>query len=337
MSTSDTAIEQKAPTFASRVASWFDAAVWLGSRVAEARASAFAAGQPGFALYNVAREIRDEAARITRAGRGTWVVPMLDGMAVELLVRAHLARAGTTAARGPLGEAEWATVRQLPSVQAAWESFPSRHTPTLMALMGGAGAFALTELSDDDRASVTSRLHDLVSALIAPLEREANRLGWALFARWTRITIGGLIVLLLVGFAGSWVGAWKRPNLALHCSVTASSLNGYGPEPSRLVDGITDEIAFHTNGGEQQWVVIDLGEIKKFDTIVVYNRPGCCAERAVPLKVEVSNDNQNFRQIAERTEVFDKWSAKNLHAEGRYLRLKNTPPNFFHLAEVEVY
>jgi hypothetical protein len=57
----------------------------------------------------------------------------------------------------------------------------------------------------------------------------------------------------------------------------------------------------------------------------------------VPLKVEVSNDNQNFRQITERTEVFDKWSADDLHAEGRYLRLKNTPPNLFHLAEVEVY
>jgi F5/8 type C domain len=104
-----------------------------------------------------------------------------------------------------------------------------------------------------------------------------------------------------------------------------------------LVDGITDVMGVHTNGGEQQWVVIDLGAVKKFKRIVVYNRPDCCAERAVPLKVEVSNDNQNYTQIAERAESFDKWTIKDLDAEYRYIRLKNTPPNFLHLAEVEVY
>jgi hypothetical protein len=337
MSTGAPAPEDKDPMPAKRMASWFDRALWLGRRVAEARATAFTAGQPGFALYDVAREMRDEAARITRAGRGKWVVPMLDCMAIELLVRAHLARAGTAVARAPLGEAEWATVRQLPSVHAAWENFPSTHMATLMALIGGDRVVALTELSDEERGSVARKLRDLVGALIAPLEWEANRLGWALVARWSRIAVVGLLLLALVGFAASWVSSRNHPNLALHRPVLASSLNGYGPEPGRLVDGIIDEIAFHTNGGDQQWVVIDLGEVKKFDKIVVYNRPDCCAERAVPLKVEVSNDNQNFTPIAERTEVFAKWSAKNLHAEGRYLRLKNTPPNFFHLAEVEVY
>jgi hypothetical protein len=55
------------------------------------------------------------------------------------------------------------------------------------------------------------------------------------------------------------------------------------------------------------------------------------------MKIEVSNDNVNWKQIAERKETFDKWTAKNLKAEGRYVRLKNTPPNYFHLAEVEIY
>jgi hypothetical protein len=36
-------------------------------------------------------------------------------------------------------------------------------------------------------------------------------------------------------------------------------------------------------------------------------------------------------------EIADKWTAKGLRAEGRYVRLLNTPPNFFHLAEVEIY
>jgi hypothetical protein len=41
--------------------------------------------------------------------------------------------------------------------------------------------------------------------------------------------------------------------------------------------------------------------------------------------------------LRERKETFDKWTAKGLHAKGRYLRLQNTPPKYFHLSEVEIY
>ena len=78
-------------------------------------------------------------------------------------------------------------------------------------------------------------------------------------------------------------------------------------------------------------------ERQKIKKIVVSNRPDGYEERAVPLKVEVSKDNQNYTQVAERKETFDKWTARGLNAEGRYIRMKNTPPNFFHLAEVEIY
>jgi len=180
-------------------------------------------------------------------------------------------------------------------------------------------------------------LRALVQDLIEPLESEANRLALALFARWSRVAVVAIALVVALACAVGWVSSKISPNLALHRPVTASSTNGWAPDPNKLTDGITNVMGVHTNGGDQQWLVIDLGEVKKIDKIVVYNRPDCCGERTVPLKVEVSNDNRDFKQIAERIETFDKWTAKNLNAEGRYVRLKNTPPNFLHLAEVEVY
>jgi hypothetical protein len=208
--------------------------------------------------------------------------------------------------------------------------------PTLLAATGADRVGVLAGLPADQRTSLARHVRELVVDLIAPLEFEATRVTRAILARWARLVTTAVLLTVLVITLGNRLDAKTHPNIALHCKVSASSLNDYGPDPSKLVDGITDEIAFHTNGGDQQWVVIDLGEVKRFDRIVVYNRPGCCADRAVPLKIEVSNDNMSYRQIAERTESFEKWTARNLHAEGRYVRLKNTPPNFFHLAEVEI-
>jgi hypothetical protein len=138
---------------------------------------------------------------------------------------------------------------------------------------------------------------------------------------------------------GRWLSKkLDGPNLALHAAVTTSSqFPGQGTDHTLLVDGDPDTLGFHTLEGAQQWVVIDLGKICKIKKIVVYNRSDGYEERAVPLKVEVSKDNQNYTQVAERKETFDKWTARRLHAEARYIRMKNTPPNFFHLGEVEVY
>jgi hypothetical protein len=182
-------------------------------------------------------------------------------------------------------------------------------------------------------------LHDLVMRLAEPLEIEANRLGRALFARWSRVLAVGLVLVLAVGFSGKWLSKkLGGPNIALHAAVTISSqFPGQGVDHTLLVDGDPDTLGFHTMDGGQQWVVIDLGKVRKFNKIVVYNRPDGYEERAVPLKVEVSKDNVNYAQVAERKETFEKWTAKDLHAEGRYVRLRNTTPNFFHLAEVELY
>jgi hypothetical protein len=250
-----------------------------------------------------------------------------------------LVHAGLLSESAPLSEADWVNAKKLPVVEEAFGKVPVAHTPLLTAMLSPEQDATIEKLSGDEREAFAESVHDLVMRLAEPLEFEANRLGRALFARWSRV----VLAVLIVGGALFWTGnkiasKFAKPDLALHRPVTVSSqFPGQGTDHTLLVDGDHDNLGFHTNIDPQSWVTIDLGAVKKFDKIVVYNRADGYEERAVPIKIEVSNDNVHWKQIAERKDVFDKWTAKHLHAEGRYVRLKNTPPNYFHLAEVEIY
>jgi hypothetical protein len=313
--------------------------LWLSQRVSEARESSFRPGQPGYVSFDIARQICDDVVKIGETGKGSWAVLLLDCSAVEMLVRAHLERAGLVSGAGPLTEADWDKARSLPAMESAWGKLAVAHADILKALVGPERDATLAKLEGDERESFATGLHDLVMRLAEPLEYEANRLGRALFARWSRVAVTAIIILVIAGVAGKWISRKiEGPNLALHKPVVVSSqYPGQGTDHSLLVDGNHDNLGFHTNSGGQQWALIDLGQVRKIKKVVVYNRADGYEERAVPLKIEVSNDNQNFKVIAERKETFDKWTAKGLKAEGRYVRLSNTPPNFFHLAEVEIY
>jgi hypothetical protein len=317
----------------------FGRLLWLSERVADARENTFRPGQPGYASFDIARQICDDVVKIGETGKGSWAVLLLDCTAVEMLVRAHLEHAGLLSSAGPLSPADWDKVRDVPAMEAAWGKLAVAHAETLKALLGPERDATLAKLEGEDRESFAIGLHDLVMRLAEPLENESNRLGRALFARWSRMAVLAVAVLVIAGLTGNWIAKKiQGPNLALHRPVTVSSqYPGQGTDHSLLVDGNHDNLGFHTNSGGQQWAIIDLGQVRKIHKVVVYNRADGYEERAVPLKVEVSNDNKTYKQIAERKETFDKWTAKGLGAEGRYVKLENTPPNFFHLAEVEVY
>jgi hypothetical protein len=322
-----------------RASSWLGRMLWLGPRVAEAREKTFSPGQPGFTAYDVARQICDDVVKIGETGKGSWAVLLLDCLAVELLTRAHLERAGLAPAPGPLAATDWENARALPAMADAWGKLTTENAATLAAMSGPQRDETMAKLTDEARETFAAGLHDLVMRLAEPLEFEAHRLGRALFARWSRVLAVVLVLVLAAWFSGKYLNKkLGRPNIALHAAVSVSSqFPGQGTDHSMLVDGDPDTLGFHTLESGQQWVIIDLGKVRKFDKIVVYNRPDGYEERAVPLKVEVSKDGQNYTQVAERKETFDKWTGKGLKAEGQYVRLKNNPGNFFHLAEVELY
>ena len=319
--------------------SWLGRKIWASERVAEARATSFSVGDPGFTWFEMARQIGEDTVKIGESGKVSLAVLLLDTAAAELLVRAHLERAGLPTAGTQLGQAEWNDARTIAAVESACSKLTPAQLAILISACGPDRDATLARLSDGERDSIATALHDFVMRLLEPLEIEANRLGRALFARWSRVLIVAVVVAIGLGFLGKWANAKLiGPNIALHCPVTVSSqFAGQGMDHTLLVDGDPDTLGFHTQDGGQQWVVIDLGKVRKINRIVVYNRADGYEERAVPLKIEVSDDNQNYKQIAERKENFDKWTVKHLRAEGRYVRLKNTPPNHFHLGEVEIF
>jgi hypothetical protein len=338
-STASTTTEVNPASEAKPASRWLGRVLWLGPRVAEAREKTFGPSQPGFVWYDVARQICDDVVKIGETGKGSWAVLLLDTNAVELLTRAHLLRAGIPIADGPLGEADWANARKVPAVETAWSKLTVAQNTTLTAMLGPDRDATIAKLSGEERDEFATGLHDLVMRMAEPLEIESNRLGRALFVRWSRLVLVVAALALGFGFAGNWASKkFGRPNIALHAAVTTSSqYPGQGTDHTLLVDGDPDTLGFHTQEGSQQWAVIDLGKVHKFNKIVVYNRADGFEERAVPLKIEVSNDNVTYNQVAERKEKFDKWTVRGLHAEARYVRLKNTPPNYFHLGEVEIY
>lgn len=316
---------------------WLSRVLWASTRVAEARKTTFGPGNPGFEWYALARQLGDEIVKLGENRRGGWAALLLECSTIGYLVRAHLERAGQPAGAN-LGEADWQNAHQLPGTTEAWAKVSPQQQSLLNGMVGGDRDLIMSRLSEKEREELALSLHQLGDALAAPLHDEANRLGLALVSRWTRVGVVALVLAVGIGLGVNWLARkYGPPNIALNKTVTTSSQFPWeGKDPSKLVDGETDNMGFHTNHEGEQWVVIDLGSLRKFNTIVVYNRSEY-QDRAVPLKVEVSKDGQSYTQIAERKETFDKWKAKGLKAEGRYVRLKNRPDNYFHLAEVEIY
>lgn len=320
-------------------ASWIGRNLWASELVADARVNGFGAGRPGFAWFDVARQICEDAAKIGDSGKSSWAVLVLEATAAELLVRVYLERVGVVSNTATLGQADWDTARSISTVEDACSRLTPAQIGVLTDLTGIERDSALARLSEDERESFAPALHDFVMRLMEPLEIDAHRLGRALITRWGRVLLVLATAFVGVAYLGNWLSKKVAgPNIALHCPVTTSTqITGQATDHTLLVDGDPETLGFHTQDGGQQWVVIDLGAVRKFNKVVVYNRADGFEERAVPLKIEVSNDNQSYKQIAERKDVFTKWTAKRLNAEGRYVRLENTPPNFFHLGDVQIY
>jgi hypothetical protein len=160
--------------------------------------------------------------------------------------------------------------------------------------------------------------------------------------RWARIGVAALVLLAIAWSICEVIENWEmltKPNIALGRPVTiSSSLSAdVALDHPLLVDGDRTNSGFHTGNAPNQWVMIDLGSTQNISRVVVYNRVDCCQERAIPLRLEVSDDGTNFKKVVDTTEEFEVWTAKGLDAKGRYVRLRHLGANFLHFAEVEVY
>jgi hypothetical protein len=96
------------------------------------------------------------------------------------------------------------------------------------------------------------------------------------------------------------------------------------------------QLLFHTEYEDEPWVVIDLVRLRLVHSISIRNREDCCAERCIPLVVEVAGDDQKFVEVARRTETFDVWKVEFPARKSRYVRLRVEATTMLHLREIKI-
>ena len=109
---------------------------WMNRRIADAKQRTFDASKPGFAWYQVARQLCNDVVTIEETKPGSPSALLLDCTAAGLLVRAHLAREGWQTGSGPLSEADWEKAHSIPIVAEAWSLLTPTQASTLFAWLG---------------------------------------------------------------------------------------------------------------------------------------------------------------------------------------------------------
>ncbi|MDP3236261.1 MAG: discoidin domain-containing protein [Myxococcales bacterium] len=108
--------------------------------------------------------------------------------------------------------------------------------------------------------------------------------------------------------------------------------------PERLeCGGARTAIFFHTGEDNEPWLLIDLGAPTSFRSVTVVNRRDDSRDRAVPMVLEVSDDEQTWRQVARRDEKFKVWNPHFDTVSARFVRVKVARRSFLHLEAVRVH
>ncbi len=174
--------------------------------------------------------------------------------------------------------------------------------------------------------------------------------------RYLRIQLTGTDYLSLAEVQVFGTSAPAPQNLALGKSATQSStLPGYpSATAGSAVDGNPDGNFFDgsitaTNPDGNAWWQVDLGASASINSIVVWNRVDCCGSRLGDFWVFVSDtpflptDTPASLQSRTGTWSSHQTAAPNpstsiaAGAQGRYVRVQLTSPNYLSLAEVQVF
>jgi hypothetical protein len=137
----------------------------------------------------------------------------------------------------------------------------------------------------------------------------------------------GLVALLALVAIVALVRVMLRPaNLALHKTVTASSVRGNSGPPSGVVDGTVESsgVTFCTNDDQDPWLVVDLGAPHPIHAIVVYNRADGYFDHMLPFAVDVSGDAKTWTTVGKEAIVFTQSEPATFPVGGaasRYVRV----------------
>jgi hypothetical protein len=158
----------------------------------------------------------------------------------------------------------------------------------------------------------------------------------ALAERWLRAgSIGLLLAALVLGPIAyfAWVSG---PDLAQGKAWRTSSKLFDCQREQEMCGGKRTAIFFHTMEEQNPWFEVDLGAPTHFSVVDVENRKDCCADRALPLVIEVSDDQSAFRVVARRAEPFLSWRARFQPVTARYVRARVERRSLLHLERFSV-
>jgi hypothetical protein len=315
-----------------RLLRWLRRFFWLDEGLAHRRLRAFHEGHPGWPEFRMARRALAHADLAYRGDAKVSPAVLLYRAAASLMIQAHLARAGMGLDAAHASQGGWARIADSPLGHWLAANLPGDELELVASGLSAHGESWLARLPSGQSRQAALGLRRVAEWLGEPLMTDTVGVRNLLWQRWLRIGS-----LLLVSLVGLWLLGKNRPNLARDSSVTVTNDDPrFGGDPKRLVDGCRTKLAFHTARGGT--ATLDLGTVHEISRVVVYNRADCCQDRAVPMKLEISQDATKYQQIAVRDRSFDAWTVDFPPARARYVRLVSTNPRMpFHLSEVEIY
>ena len=211
----------------------------------------------------------------------------------------------------------------------------------LRARLAAGDFVAFAELPSAELDNCCAAFHDLNEALLARFETTQRGLlairdqrAWRLSALFgCLVALSACLLMIRAHMAGggdlAFGAEWR----------TSSSYAGAGgcASPDQECASKTGWF-FHTGDGDPDpWIEFNLDGSKAVSTVAIENRDDCCAERSVPLAIEVSDDQKHWHSVAERREQFATWRANFPVVHAKWVRLHLLTARQFHLKNVRIF
>lgn len=273
-------------------------------------------------------------------------------VAIQLLLHPTRVMAGNSGPTFALGVATqgvfWALAAQREaldrtSLRSALESLPADVRAAL--LPEPASLFATLERTvtsaplEGRQAEVElARVSTLLSALINRARQGEREVTKTMTTMWLRsgLVLGAFLVVAMLVNSAVRIALrpkdlaegkpWRTSSAALSC-VPAEHNCG----------GTKTDILFHTQEEDSPWFELDLGAPTSISAATVRNRTDCCQDRAIPLVLEVSDDQATWREVARRDAAFVTWNVEFPSQTARYVRARALRRTILHLDGVLVH
>jgi hypothetical protein len=196
-----------------------------------------------------------------------------------------------------------------------------------------------TEIAEgrEIRREHVKRLQRSVRELLNTMALPEQRVRRVRLQRWVRIGVP-LVALLgvLVAAVLAIMAALQPPNLLAGKPWRTSSTIPNFSATAREVDGRKIDIFFHTNEELNPWIEYDLGKPTRITGLHIVNRGDCCADRAIPIVLEASDDRTTWKPVLRRDEPFTTWTQTIAAFTARYVRLRVDKQSWLHLEKFEL-